>query len=561
MIGRLIRACAWPYRFLMGAACRIAARLSSADGVRGAKAWRSAGLGRAYLALAWRKLVRWSVVAAGIAVFVGLQLWFAYEINDLRWWFVVGFLMVAVSATVAIARPIWALVAWIVASPIVSKLFNLDWGSGLPAITFDRSVFYFLALSLFIRSLVRRDPPAKLRTGEWLLLAFPVYILLTGPFFPSQSVTSFLLMFMHRAGDVAMLYFLTKASVTESRHASWILAAIVVVGAYCGLMGFYDHFTGRMSIVALVGVSANLIWADVGGGRAAGPFLNPALLAMFLGITFFLCVHYASWVRGRAVRLACYAAVPVMAVSLYWTYTRGGYLLFVVCLLVMPLAASWHRKRYAILLVTAVVTMIAVLPLALSNPSVNSRLTNDRTARGRILAAAALVNTIKSHLWFGVGLGNGNSEMINYVSSISGIPGMVIWEDLGSWNRQFRLSKHTTSHSTYLTVLADHGVVGGIIYFGLFVAFIAHIWRARTRLPSTGLGGKDLAALALAVLLGYIMSINTLRVDSHEYVNYIVWILIALVMRLDDLNRGEASASVVASSVSEPVALGAGYGG
>ncbi len=345
-------------------------------------------------------------------------------------------------------------------------------------------------------------------------------------------------MLMHRAVDLCILYFVVKSCISEQKHVVWIVISLIVVGSYSAMMGFYDHFTGKMSLVALIGIKASLIWSDV-GGRAAGPYLNPALLAMFLGITAALAYHYAGSTSNAVAKMLCLAVLPIMVLSCYWTYTRGGYLVIVVSFLLMVFLAKSNRKRYATFLLAGILAVVVAIPIVMSNKQVRYRLTNDATAKSRIVAARALINTVKHHPWFGVGLGNGNVEMINYVESVRDIAGMRIWEGIGTWPKQFELPKHTTSHSTYLTVLADHGIIGGLIYISMYLAFFAHIWHVRSILPTSGLLSANFAALVITLLLGFTLSINTLRVDNHEYVTCAIWILMAATIRLGELTPGE----------------------
>ena len=474
----------------------------------------------------------------GFALFATIQALLAQMIVDEKWYFVLEALIAVVSLTLMIIKPIYALIVWILFSPLLSRLFSIDWGAGLPAITFDRSVIYPLAIVLFIRGLGQRTKIRNLKLGEWLLLVFPFYILCTGPFFRYPSITTYILMLMHRAVDLCILYFVVKSCISEQKHVVWIIISLIVVGFYSALMGFYDHFTGKMSLVALIGVKAGLIWSDV-GGRAAGPYLNPALLGMFLGIAAALAYHYAGYARSAFIRVLCLATVPIMMISWYWTYTRGGYLVLALSFLLMVFLAKSGRRRYAVFLLAGILAAVILIPVAMSNREVRYRFTNDATAKSRIVAAAALINTVKHYPWFGVGLGNGNVEMIKYVESVRDIPGMRIWEGIGTWPKQFELPKHTTSHSTYLTVLADHGIFGALIYVSMYLAFFAHLWHVRQILPASGLLSANFAALVITLLLGFTLSINTLRVDNHEYVTSAIWILIAATVRLGELVLGE----------------------
>ena len=518
---------------------------------------------RTVLAPAWRKSLRWTLVLSGFALFVMLELWLAQEIVALRWWFALGFFIAVISAAFVLSKPMVALVFWLTLSPIVSKLFRLDWGSGLPAITFDRVVIYFLAFTLCVKALANRTPPARLRLGEWLLLAFPVFIVLSGPFFPSESTTTFVLSVMVRGGDLCILYFVAKACVTKKEHVAWVLVALVLVGFYSAAMAYYDHFTGGMSLVALIGIRAGLIYGDV-GGRAAGPFLLPMVLGMFLGLAILLAYHQALWSSNNKVKLLFYASIPIMLAGWYWTYMRGGYLLLLACVFLMPVMAAKSRKGYAVLLACFLAVAVVVVPISMRNKALRYRFTTYKTVQGRVVSGAALVNLIKHNPWFGVGVGNSDEEMAKYATSTAGVPGLYIWQGIGNPDKRYRLPIHTTSHSTYLTVLGDHGVFGGAIFVGCFAAFFVHVWRIRTRLLPKGALGRDFPALVAAIIIGYSLCTNTARIEGGEYISYVIWILIASVVRMADLQvretedvAGECQPGIAASSRSNRSRSGA----
>lgn len=509
----------------------------------------SVGNARTSVAPLWRRFNRFIIVLLGFAVYFGLQYLVAELINQWMWWFIIGFFMVALSLLLAIYKPPVAIVIWLILSPLVSRIFSLDWGAGLPSITFDRVFLYVLATILTFKFFKNKYRLTKLLPGEWLLLMFPVYILATGPFFTSQSATSFVLALMQRAGDLCILYFVVKASITEKKHVIWILSAMVFVGIYCIAMGYYDHFTGKMSLAALIGKSFHLIYSDA-GGRAAGPFLSPGQLGMYMGISISLITYMLGWVSNKWIKVILCLAIPAMAVNCFWTYTRGGYLLLSLSILVLPFITQESRKRYSAMLAMVVLAALVLVPIQMSaDRQVRDRLTNDKTAKDRIVSGAALLNIVKHHPLFGVGLSNGNNSMPRYVVSTPGVPGLFIWQGFGSFPNRFRLGLHTDSHSTFLTLLAEHGILGGMLYITAFLSLLIHIWMLRKRVRFKGALGHDFFAMVAVIMVGYILSFNTTRIESSEYINCSVWVLVAMSVRLGTLLRAKSSDASEASEL------------
>ncbi len=119
-----------------------------------------------------------------------------------------------------------------------------------------------------------------------------------------------------RIGDPVIVYFIARAVMSQRKYVSWVIGAIFAVGVYSVPMGLYDHFTGRMSLAAISGISASLLYNDV-GGRAAGPFLSPMHLGMMMGIAIALAVNYAQWTRKVAAKAFYYLCIPFMAVCCF----------------------------------------------------------------------------------------------------------------------------------------------------------------------------------------------------------------------------------------------------
>ena len=218
----------------------------------------------------WRTCAKVLIVIAGLSLFLGLEYLTARTIGEGQWIYLVALYVVVICLAAIIARPTVAFVAWLAVSPIAGLYLQMRKFEDLPQLTFDRLVIYSLALVLLGRALVRKGKPRKLILPELLFLAFPVYVLLSIPFFPHPAPQRAMLDFMQRAGDPLVVYLIARSVITERKHVAWVLGALFAVGVYSAPMAFYDHFTGHMSIAAISGISASLLYSDA-GGRAAGP--------------------------------------------------------------------------------------------------------------------------------------------------------------------------------------------------------------------------------------------------------------------------------------------------
>ena len=514
---------------------RFAEESADASGGIVPRAKYGVGRTRTVLAPLWRRSVRAWMVLTGFGVYLGLQLTIALLVENLWWWFIVAFFIVAGSLALAAARPTLAFLVWVFSSPLGFIFLRLDFGKGLPAITYDRIVIVVLAALLIVRTLSRRESIRKLILAEWLTVAFTLYIAVSLFFWETAKLISFLgiiaAQFDH-IGLAIILYFVTKASLTKRDHIVWVIVVLIGVGTYVAASGFYEHFTGNMWFSSFIPGEWGLATQDVGRGRATGPMLNPTPYGTLLGITAFAALHIAAWTKNKAAKLFYYLAVPFVVIACYFCYTRGGYITLGLMVLGMPFLARGNRKVYAMAGVTAILVGMVAVPILLTNPDFHKRMSNVGTIYNRIAITASTINIVKHHPWFGVGLGNIDEALEVYITNAGQLSGLYARSYFP--NKRYLLPVQT-SHNSLLTILAEEGVVGFGLYAGAIIAFVVTMWRIRSKLPDKGYLGKDFVSFVLLAVVGHYVSIATYDVRFFKYPTYVLWILLALVIRLNEL--------------------------
>lgn len=503
---------------------------------------------RTYAAPVWRRWVRWTVVLTGLGIYALMQLSIAYFIGTWQWWYVAAFFIVAASTALAVARPIVALIVWLVVSPFGRYFLRMDlaWGV-VPEVTFDFVVIYSLAALLVIRTFINRPRPRKLIPGEWLMLGFVAYVA-AGLMARSDATLGGALRAI--SGElipgmlaVGVLYFVVKASVRKPEHVGWIAVAMVVFGFLMGLVNWYEHFTGQRWYSLVVGFGIPLRWGDIGKGRASGMFDHAAAPAALIATTFYLAYHFAGWSRRPAAKASYYAMMIAMLVGAYFTYTRNVYAVLALFTLLIPLLAVRKRGRFALLAAAMILGVLAIAPVLLQNKEFNKRVTSPDTIYSRMAYMQTNLNVIRHNLWFGVGYGNLNAVQNEYATSMK--------------VRQYRpgqLAPVNISHNSYLTIIAEEGLVGSLMYFGAVAAFLARAFRIRKKAPKESVLGGDLVAALIASSLVFLASIAAASIYLVPYVNLVFWMQFAMIVRLEELwERERASAPAV--SAEEPLEL------
>jgi len=535
----IVKALVWPFARIVSA---LRALPRSRDEIRDTLvvAGDATAAGRTVAAPLWRRLIRAVIIAAGFVLFSAIQVGTAYMILEPRmWWMIVAALIALVALVLAICRPTVAYYFWILLSVVGFVLFRFDLGKGLPAVSFDRVVMFFLSVILVGKLLVSRQPVRRMITAEWMSLAFIAYSAVAVTLVSYTDILGLLTDKFDYMGLTLIIYFVTKACLTERRHLAVVLGILVIVGVYSAGFGIFEHYTGNAWFTTIFGGGAKLNYQDIEKGRASGPLLNPSAYGGFLGIAVFVAFHLSNWTRSRFMKIALYVAAIEMTVGMYFCYTRGGYITWIVMMALMPFAAGKGRRPYVVAAVAVALLGLVTLPRLLSEQGFSKRMLTTSTIYARMVVNATMMNMVRHNAWFGVGLGRIDAEMPNYITGVAGAPGMSIYS---YFPNERRLKQAVTSHNSLLTIFAEQGIVGGSLYVGALVAFAVYLARLRRKLPVKGILGTDYVSFVLVALVAHIASISTYDVRFLRFPTYVVYILIAIGVRLSEIVHAEERA-------------------
>jgi len=508
----------------------------------------------------WRFAVRAAIVVFGFTCYFGLQLGLAYgitkiDVMPLAWVLITAFFVVSICVALAAAKPTFCFIAWLVLSPLGFIFLRMDFGAGLPAITFDRIVIGALAMLLVARTLLNRQPIKAPLVGEWLILGFIGYTAVS-VFALHPGDLKFTLQIISDRFDhivlAVVVYYVAKAVLITKQQVKWAIIGLAIAGFYTALSAFYEHYTGTKWFSSFLPGHYNLGWGDVGMGRASGPLINPAAAGTFLGITAFLTLHLGAASRSRFIKFASVCAAGVQFVGAYFTYTRSGYVAALLLLVAMPFAARRFRKQYVVYLVTASIALGVALPIVMSSPDIHRRLTQERTVLIRYAVTRITLNIIQRNPLFGVGLGEIDTALeqnLSNVGTLSGIYARGMYP--GRWYPQPKLGEVVTSHNSILTIFAEQGLIGGFLFTGALIALLAHMIRLWPRLPVNDELGRDLMALLIIAAIGHILSTLGYDIRFFKYPSYVAWILFALGVRLGEIHAREKRAEEMVETPAE----------
>jgi O-antigen ligase len=251
--------------------------------------------------------------------------------------------------------------------------------------------------------------------------------------------------------------------VARSPLAEWLpraLAACVVgLGLVFAVIGLYQAWTHTLVFAQDLRV-ANAYTTYF---RVTSLFKDPSIYGRQLVLALSLLVVLL-WV----CRVRLLVAVPIAAVlfaGLYFSYSQSSLVVLFVTVLVATVLLADRRSRT---LVGAIALSVALAAGAVALASAREDGLGRATAgRSRLLSVTTTV--IKNHPVVGVGVGS---------------------QPLAS-KREAETRRRATknaSHTTPLTVLAELGVVGFLLYVALLAGAVRLLWEAMRIQRATGLG-------------------------------------------------------------------------
>jgi len=295
---------------------------------------------------------------------------------------------------------------------------------------------------------------------------------------------------------VGVWYTQSELEYTGRREALYVLLLGVVF--WLGVQQWKDAEAARRLVYSVV-LAGTLIagygvfqfatgWEQVWhfqrpgqyAGRASGTFICPNHYAAFLGMTFPMAMSYAFLGRGKIVArlLLGYAALLLLA-GIAVSLSRGAWVAAALTLLfMMGVLARQRGVRILALLLVVVVGVGTTLFLQRSSLA-RDRFSYERSAtrphemRTRLWIWQSAWYMWREHPWIGVGPGHFDHRFPAYRVRLA-------------QNRPGR------AHNDYLNVLADYGVVGGVLglsFLGLLAVGGVRTWRYVRR------SGSDLQAV------------------------------------------------------------------
>jgi len=327
---------------------------------------------------------------------------------------------------------------------------------------------------------------------------------------PAPAVNTALVAFVSLASSALLLYLVVLAARTPDA-AERIIWATLGAAAVLGLMALLE----RKHIFS-VQPPLN-IWGY--GIRSRVTFKDPNIFGAFLATA--LCLATPLWIRLKGVgrKTIAGAAMAAALLGLGLTFSRGALVAFLLGMLVVLVFArvpfSWKvAALLAGLIGMFVVGVKLVDPALIQSKIIN--ITTNHSAVQRIYLARSSWEMSRDHP-MGVGIGN--------------------YAQVSPLYRQAEVNlKLVESHTAYLTVLAEVGILGLIAFAWLIVRFLGPVFAAVRRAPDDV---HTIALAALAAGVGLLAQALTYSLEASKF----LWLTFGLGMAAVTMYRANSKGS------------------
>jgi hypothetical protein len=317
----------------------------------------------------------------------------------------------------------------------------------------------------------RPEPPP-------FLLALPLAA------FAAFAATSFLWTWDERSGGIALAFFVfpftaALATVARAPLAPWLpralLVTLVALGSLFATIGIWQAQTRELFFARDVEV-ANAYTTFF---RVTSLFKDPSLYGRYLVIPIVVLLVAILFRRARTVEWVVLAAfVGLLFWGLYYSYSQSSFVALFVATFALAFVGAGPRLRLVLVAAAVVATLAAG---AFAAEAVEGRSARDVTS-GRSRLVSVTLDAFRARPLAGVGIGG--QPRASTDESGRGSP------------------SRNASHTTPLTVVAELGVVGLVLYGWLLgaAAWTLALVARRDRILGLGLGAVFLVLVVHSML-------------------------------------------------------------
>jgi O-antigen ligase len=453
-----------------------------------------------------RFLPKWLPLLLGLSL--GMLL--ALLIVSQAWHFLI-FVTFAVPAIVLLIRyPFIAVMVWLVVFPFFVR------GASVA----DRYVYWIVHRALIPAALgiailsdglrVRKKEPVRFGGAELAMLIF-VGLAPANIFLFTQDPQQMVYRLFDRVFVPFCAYWLIRLTALREKNLKLLLGSAFITVVVQSVIGLLAWFAPQVLPPQ---------WLTLQGARTVGTFGNAATYTSTLLFLSLLLFQYAMNCKPSTLRLVLLFTFGLALFCVSFSFSRGSWLGGLVVLVGLIFIYPKTVIRL-IMVIAALAYILSSSVLADEVAFAWERLTGEESinsAEGRMITNNASLKMIEAKPLWGWGYGNYDRHDYQFYSRVGNI----------------RVSKRDkTSHNTYLSIMAEMGLIGFLLYIfpvGWWFVLSIKTWR---RLPKDGFWSGPLLVMLWLLLLDHIIVSNFMDMFRfNHFGTTIFWMALGLIANL-----------------------------
>ena len=398
------------------------------------------------------------VALAGVAV--------AYLVASGRWYVVLGLLLVVPAFVILHRYPLASLIVWMLLAPLVAETDDAA----------VRKVFWLVHRALPVAALtavmfssilgIRSRKLPRLGWPELLMAGYVVATLLSIAYTSRESLATVYVLY-DRVFIPMCLYLIVRLLEPDERDFKRLLPAVAFVLLSQSLLGL-------LSWVAPEVLPSE--WLGKLGERTVGSLRSPNVFGATVLFCAMFVLHSGMTVSrsivGRVSSVLLFVLGLLMA---FLTLSRATWLAGLVALCGTLYFYRKFVKQLAVMMVMLILLVITSGLMGEQIESAGRRLHSEQaeeSALSRLPVAYAAIRMFEVRPIVGWGYGNFDLFDREFQARV----GNLVSPD-----------KDHASHNLYLTILAEQGLVGFVLFIGPMVYWLLRTRRSVANMPATGL--------------------------------------------------------------------------
>ena len=414
-----------------------------------------------------------------------------------------------------IFKPEMVFVGWIVAMSVFTY-FGLMRLPGLPDFSYPRLMLILVFFIILFGMVSGRPLFTRPMLPDILVLLHALYVLANLKLLGRPDAFH---SWYNSSLAATVAYFFAKQMVKTDTQLRILILSFVGILFYFGVTAVGEHFDTPALVWPHAILDRTIMMPYF--GRSRGPFFQPGIFGMMIGMFFLLNVFALTRKHGKLLTTALWGNLVLGGLGLLYTFTRGGWVATIMGIIFLSVFRPRFRKLVLVgVLLGFLVTTFGVVSSDKDEVLAN-RLENTSTIENRLGFLASAWRMIKINPLFGIGYFRYlELEPLYNKGTYFPLYGYVP-KELGSG---------VPIHDIYIGRAAEEGLISLGIFLWWLLEVARVFWRKWQLKPEGEWFDRDALATFGAVVVAYLLGGMVEDFRYFDNVNVVAYFFAGLIV-------------------------------